>query len=677
MLRKRRTVPLRRTLKIEALEERTLLTGNVTVFLDLAGTLHITGDAGGVNAAFPEAVQILDSSPPGLPNLTFRVQGRPGTFTSVNGVQFIDFVGSSIQSVVAQFPGGPPGLVTFNALDIIGQFPSAPTSGTSFPGNVSVSSNGGSTSLSISNLTTNSVSLFGGANTASDSVTLNNVKMGQLLAFTGTGADKYNITGSVIPIAQISTLSGNDNVTIAGSTLGSLTSTSTTGNNTYNIAGNSITKAVLNIGTAGGTGADSVTFSSNTILQSAAITVGTGGTVGPANGSVLGQHQINVNSNIQTLPSGGLTLTVGDSSRATSGAASNIYDQTQVFMNSNRVGGSQLLQVGANALNVQANGNTVSKNLTATVGDGSGFRLGGISAPGSVQVSSDIVGGLLGVTVGGSTVNQITSVILNQDQAGTLGVVIGNGSGNSTALLENVSITNINLTTATAAPNAINVGVANQSFNTTISNLFSPVAPVNILVGSTAFNTPGGGTSFIASGGGGGTVNLNQIVTDNLVAAVGSLFSNVLLTNSQTTPDANGAGDMKLSVGNSNLTTGLNVTATGDNIGNAIQGNFELDQVAGGASDLTFWTVSNIQTFDWNMAAGDAVPSTNIANLSNIKVTDSMVVQFSVGFNGVQATNVVVSPGFGFINGGGNPGSVYVGSPTNFGFVVFGFGAYF
>jgi hypothetical protein len=137
MLRKRRTVPLRRTLKLEALEDRTLMTGNVTVFLDLGGTLHITGDGGGLSSTFPEAVQILDSSPPGLPNLSFRVQGRPGTFTSVNGVQFIDFVGSSIQNVVASFPSFGP--ATFNALDIIGQFPSAPTSGTSFPGSVTIS----------------------------------------------------------------------------------------------------------------------------------------------------------------------------------------------------------------------------------------------------------------------------------------------------------------------------------------------------------------------------------------------------------------------------------------------------------------------------------------------------------------------------------------------------------
>ena len=86
MKRKRRTVPLRRPLYLEALEDRTLLTGNVSVFLDISGTLHITGDGGGLSSAFPEAVQILDSSPPGLPNQTFRVQGAPGTFTGVNGV---------------------------------------------------------------------------------------------------------------------------------------------------------------------------------------------------------------------------------------------------------------------------------------------------------------------------------------------------------------------------------------------------------------------------------------------------------------------------------------------------------------------------------------------------------------------------------------------------------------
>jgi len=95
------------------------------------------------------------------------------------------------------------------------------------------------------------------------------------------------------------------------------------------------------------------------------------------------------------------------------------------------------------------------------------------------------------------------------------------------------------------------------------------------------------------------------------------------------------------------------------------------------AADVVQWLIQNVKTFDWNMAAGNGTGGTNIATLNGISVLDFMLVQFGNGFNGVQATNVVVSPGFGILNGGGNPGSVYIGSPTDFGYVVFGFGAYF
>jgi hypothetical protein len=673
-------------LKVEALEDRTLMTGNVSVFLDIGGTLHVTGDGGGLSPAFPEAVQVLDSSPPGLPNLTFRVQGAPGTFTSVNGVQFIDFVGSSIQSVIANFPSFGP--ATFNRLDIIGQFPAAPTSGTNFPGSVTVTSGTGSTSLTISNLTTNSVSLFGAANTASDTVSLTNVKVGQVLAFTGSGGDTYNFAGDNIAIAQLTTDAGNDRVTIAGSTVGSLTATSTTGNDTYNITGNSLSKSTVNIGTGAGTGADTVTFTNNTILSSAALTIGTGGTAGPtggSGGSTVGTHQINISGNVVTL--GDLTAKVGNSARTTGNNNGVRWDQTNVTFNNNRTGGNASLTVGNNAQNVLANGNAAAKNMIVNIGDGANFVLngnGGSPAPPAIgvsQVNGNTVGGQLaiqdGLPLAGSNPGQIHNLQVDSDRSGTLFINVLSAPNNTNFQPETISITNDVLTTATPAANIINIaqGLGGVSRNTTVSNLFSPTAPVQINISATALGAPTGNSQLDGNGVGGNIV-VDRVVSDELEVAVGNLFSNVSLTNDQTAPDANGAGNMFLTMGTSNGATGLNVTVNNINVGNAAAGLLELDKVDT-PTDQTVWTVSNVVTFDWNMAAGDGTGGINIATLSSIKVTDFMQVQFGNGFNGVQATNLVVSPGFGFINGGGNPGSVYVGSPTNFGFVVFGFGAYF
>jgi hypothetical protein len=389
----------------------------------------------------------------------------------------------------------------------------------------------------------------------------------------------------------------------------------------------------------------------------------------------VGQHQIDVNGNIVSL--GNLSLTVGDSSRATSGGPIT-YDQTRVFMNGNRVGGNEFLTVGTNALNIQANSNIVSKDMVVNVGTGLGYHSSGGGSAGSEQVSGNTVTGTLSNTVGlpGLTntgpVAVISAVTMDSDTAGRLFVNVLPAPNNPGNIPETVNITNDTLTIATAATNLILVGVGGASRNTTVSNLKSPLAPVGILVGAVAFNVPDSGVA-IADGA---TVNLNAIVSDQLTAAVGNKWSNVLLTNSTTNPDANGDGSMRLSIGTSNVATGTNVTAAGLNVVSSL---LELDKMDT-FGDLTIWNVADIAAFDMNMAAGDSpIPQagTNIATLNNIKVTDFMVLAFGSGFNGVQATNLVVTPGFGWINGGGNPGSIYIGSPTNFGFVVFGFGAYF
>ncbi len=691
MLRKRRTVPLRRTLNVEALEDRTLMTGNVTASLNLSGTLFITGDGGGLSSAFPEAVQILDSSPPGLPNLTFRVQGRPGTFTSVNGTQFLDFVGSSITSVIANFPSFGP--ATFNALDIIGQFPGSPTSGTNFAGSVQVTGGVGKTDLSISNVTTNSVSLLTPASTAGASITLNAVKANLLTTFTGVGADKYTITGTNLALANLNTDGGNDSVTIAGSGVGSLTANSTNGNVTYNISGNILSKATISVGSTGaGTGDDSVTFSGNSIFSGALINVGVGNTAAPR-AVALGGHLVNVSSNTGTGASTSLLVNVGNTGGRTNNANSD-WATTQVAVNSNKVPGALNLSVGTWAYTVQENGNTAG-SMTTNVGNFSGSVFnngaGNLTPPGTpavgVDISNDAVAGALNVTVGTATpgVGAIGGGIafnMNTITARTMNVTLGDMTNanpltggntfNSVVGIQNVSLTGalpagVANTISIAFDPLTNTGLNHRNGGTTINNILSPAANLNIQVAAGVFG--GLGVSN------GGTVTINGIVTDELNAFLGQNYSTVNLTNSSTVPDANGAGDMILNIGTVNGGSS-SVTVANDNVGNAASGNLSITMNQT-AADVVQWLIQNVKTFDWNMAAGNGTGGTNIATLNGISVLDFMLVQFGNGFNGVQATNVVVSPGFGILNGGGNPGSVYIGSPTDFGYVVFGFGAYF
>ncbi len=94
--RKSRISPLRRTLTVEALEDRTLLNGVVRVLLNPNGLLQITGDAG--NNAFTIA--------PGPESGTIRVSGNPGTFTSVNGRSFADFALVEVSDIVIDLQTG-------------------------------------------------------------------------------------------------------------------------------------------------------------------------------------------------------------------------------------------------------------------------------------------------------------------------------------------------------------------------------------------------------------------------------------------------------------------------------------------------------------------------------------------------------------------------------------------
>ncbi|MCI0460533.1 MAG: hypothetical protein L0Z62_26565 [Gemmataceae bacterium] len=87
---------VRRTLTVEALEDRTLLNGNVTVLLDPAGVLQITGDSA------DNQLTIAPSPDSGM----IRISGNPDTLTSINGEAFVDFALADITNISMLLLGG-------------------------------------------------------------------------------------------------------------------------------------------------------------------------------------------------------------------------------------------------------------------------------------------------------------------------------------------------------------------------------------------------------------------------------------------------------------------------------------------------------------------------------------------------------------------------------------------
>src|SRR5262245_47319242 len=83
MLRKRRKVPRRRTFSLAALEDRSLLSGNVTATLLTTGQLTIAGDTANN--------KITIMTDPFGPTKNIRIVGDPGTGTTVNNADFVTF----------------------------------------------------------------------------------------------------------------------------------------------------------------------------------------------------------------------------------------------------------------------------------------------------------------------------------------------------------------------------------------------------------------------------------------------------------------------------------------------------------------------------------------------------------------------------------------------------------
>jgi hypothetical protein len=121
-----RISPLRRTLNVEALEDRTLLTGAVTAILAPSGTLQITGDAADNHftiAPSPVAGHV-------------RVSGTPGTFTAINGVGSVDILSRDLTDITMTLLQGKDRatLLGFSISGDVNIFYGNPESVFTFPG---------------------------------------------------------------------------------------------------------------------------------------------------------------------------------------------------------------------------------------------------------------------------------------------------------------------------------------------------------------------------------------------------------------------------------------------------------------------------------------------------------------------------------------------------------------
>jgi hypothetical protein len=326
-------------LTLEVLEDRTLLSGNVTAGLTGAGTgvLSLFGDTGDN--------QILIVPEPISPTRNIIVMGNPGSGTTVNNAPFATFDLSTIRDIFVTLQSGS------NQLHIYGPLPSA--SGIS--GSLNVTTGTGKNLLAMGNVLVNTLhytSLGPGDTTAS----LVNVTAGTANLTTGTGADTYYVMGSTINALAINTGTGpaNDFVRVGGSSmLGSVSVVAGDGDQNIGINDSTIMTGVTVVV---GTHSSNVDVSRNTIQGVATINVGVGG-----------QNNQNVSVNDNIFLKGDLNLTVGNSQTSNSATSVAVVRDKFTSGNANVSVGNNADSVVVDTLLVNSS-QGLGGNLTAKIG---------------------------------------------------------------------------------------------------------------------------------------------------------------------------------------------------------------------------------------------------------------------------------------------------------------------
>lgn len=515
--RNRRPIAPRRILRLEALEDRTLLSGNVTAILNPTnGLLTINGDAGNNSISIGQSPIAGDIRVKG--NL---IIGSPPDVTKVNGVNYTDFTLSSVTKINITMLNG-------NDTVIMGKA----GTGFSIPGSISINAGSGTDTFSMTGMGANTISI-NATGPGADSVTMSNTNAGAVSMVLGTGADSVSMDnsnngtpGPKIGMLYIDTSAStaNDSVSIANFPnvgtasrpvpgIGRLTvNSSGSGNNTINVTNSTFTNASL----TSGTGTSNVLVSGISTLTYLSVTTGGGGTVKYGNSTAswanikVGAGSATVVANNDTITgSGGLTVTVGTPSST---------GQDKVSVSNDTVAGSMNVSVGTHGNtgldNVMANNDSVAGSMNVNVfDDGPQYwsvlplPLGTILPSSNLTMNNDTVGGALGISTG----NFFRNVTVGSDNtanfvtAGSLSAVIGSGptlTSNSEAVLFNTHVSGAE-------------GI-------TVGDFFSVQPPIPLLTPSTfTLNGNAGSLALSVGKNAAGGVSQNATVTGDVSMSVG------------------------------------------------------------------------------------------------------------------------------------------------------------
>jgi hypothetical protein len=443
--RSRRLMSPRTILRLEALEDRTLLSGNVLAYWDanIPGQLDIKGDNGNNSIAiYQTAPGVLHVA--GIVNL-----GPPPDATTVNGVPSQDFALSSITSINVALQGGK------DTVNVGG----AGSAAFKIPGNLTIMAGGGTDTFTTTGIKSNTVYIRA-TGPGKDTITMSDTSAGMVRLSTGGGADSISMdnhskAGMNIGSVSISTGAGmaNDSVSINGFTgvgsvpgIGSLSLMTADGNNAISVTNSTFSLANLISGNGGG----SVTFDKNS-ARTGMINVGTGATTVDASGNtIIGPAGLSVNVgtagsaaadnvsvNNNNVAAGPLSVNVAT---AGSTAADN------VFVNNNNVGGALAVKVnaaGSTALdNVFVNSDTVGGALTVNaLANGPQYWVppdkdhpnGQVLPSSNLSVNNDKAGGAVTVNTGnffqtvtvGTTGSSLSSTIGTNSQTVTFATQVG------------------------------------------------------------------------------------------------------------------------------------------------------------------------------------------------------------------------------------------------------------
>lgn len=574
--RDRRPLPTRRILSLEALEDRTLLSGNVLATLNPnSGVLTITGDAGN------NSITISQTAPGVLEVGGVYKPGSPPDITKVNGRNVVDFNLSAITSLNINMGSG-------NDTVVMG---GAGTAGFSVPGSISIMDANGNDSTSLTGISASSLSITDGsgsdtisttgvsastitinaAGPGNDSVTMNNTNAGSVTTKLGTGADTVNMDNSnggkgglKIGTLKIDTSASTvkDSVSITNFAsvvsgknsvpgIGNLTVTSTgSSNHTLNVSNASFSSATLTTGS----GYSNVNVNGTNTLTTMKLTTGGGGSVSYTN-STASSATVNVGpgggavyvSNNTTTGSAGLTVNVG-----TGGS--------YVYANNNTTKGAGSMSVSVGAAgnsatdNVWANNNNVAGSMTVQALDDGlqywelpshNYPNGRILPSSNLYMSADNVGGTLTVTTG----NYFRNVTVGSDNeteyvsAAVLNASIGSGkplTSNSETVLFNTHVSgNETITVGSFNPSQPPIPLLTPSSFTLGGNAGSLTLKVGAnAAGGVYQNANVSGTECVSVGANAGIVNVLRPTAGNSTITLNGATGPVTVTGDDDAGDA-------------------------------------------------------------------------------------------------------------------------------------------